>query len=66
MTYRLMLVHSEESYAVWCPASRGCCSQGDTREEALDNIRSAIQEWMAASDDLAHLEEESEQASVTV
>jgi predicted RNase H-like HicB family nuclease len=31
-----------ESYAVYCPELPGCCSCGDTEEEALDNIREAI------------------------
>jgi predicted RNase H-like HicB family nuclease len=66
MTYRVMLKHSEEGYAVWCPALRGCCSQGDTREEALANIKSAIQEWMEASDEVRQFEEETEQAEVAV
>lgn len=29
-------------YSVHCPALPGCSSQGDTLEEALDNIREAI------------------------
>jgi len=29
-------------YIVHCPALKGCWSQGDTIEEALDNIKEAI------------------------
>jgi len=29
-------------YVVHCPALKGCWSQGDTTEEALDNIKEAI------------------------
>lgn len=42
--YRVMLEPEEEGgYAVWVPALPGCVSQGETRDEALANIREAIQ-----------------------
>ena len=31
-----------ESYAAYCPELPGCCSCGDTEEEALANTREAI------------------------
>ncbi len=46
--YRVVLVKSDEGYSVSCPVLRGCHSQGATIEDALDNIKSAIQEWLAA------------------
>ena len=46
MQYRIRLIQSEEGWAVSCPALPGCHSQGDTREEAVENIKSAIQEWL--------------------
>jgi predicted RNase H-like HicB family nuclease len=52
MTYKVRLQESEEGYSVSCPGLPGCWSQGDTEEEALENIRSAIQEYLAAVDDL--------------
>ena len=48
MEYRVVLIESDEGFAVSCPALRGCHSQGDTREEALANIRDAIREWLDA------------------
>lgn len=51
MEYEIVLIESEEGFAVSCPALRGCHSQGDTREEALENIRIAIQEWLDAEAD---------------
>lgn len=48
MKYRITLVHSEEGWAVWCDDLPGCCSQGDTREEAVESIRSAIREYLDA------------------
>jgi predicted RNase H-like HicB family nuclease len=32
----------DDGYSVHCPALPGCVSQGDTREEALENIQEAI------------------------
>jgi predicted RNase H-like HicB family nuclease len=51
MKYRVLLIESEEGFAVSCPALRGCHSQGKTKEEALENIRAAITEWLAAEKD---------------
>jgi len=44
MEYRVILIESEEGFAVSCPALRGCHSQGRTKEEALENIHAAIRE----------------------
>ncbi len=48
MEYRVILVRSEEGFSVSCPALRGCHSQGSTEEEALENIKAAIREWLDA------------------
>ena len=48
MTYRVVLQHSEEGYSVSCPGLPGCWSQGATEVEALENIRIAIQDYLAA------------------
>ena len=52
MNYKVRLQESEEGYSVSCPGLPGCWSQGDTEEEALENIRIAIQEYLAAVDEL--------------
>jgi len=49
--YRVVLLESEEGYAASCPALRGCHSQGATEEEAIENIREAIREWLAGEED---------------
>jgi predicted RNase H-like HicB family nuclease len=41
-------IQSEEGYWVSCPSLRGCHSQGATLDEALENIKSAIREWLDA------------------
>ena len=48
MEYRVVLVQSEEGFAVSCPALCGCHSQGATMDEALENIKLAIREWLDA------------------
>jgi predicted RNase H-like HicB family nuclease len=48
MQYAVTLVQSEEGFAVWCEDLPGCASQGSTREEALENIRIAISEYLEA------------------
>jgi predicted RNase H-like HicB family nuclease len=46
--YRVALLSSEEAFSVSCPGLPGCWSQGATEDEALDNIRDAIREYLAA------------------
>ena len=46
MQYRIRLIQSEEGWAVSCPSLPGCHSQGATREEAVENIKIAIREWL--------------------
>ena len=48
MTYRVVLQQSEEGYSVFCPGLPGCWSQGATEQEALESIRSAIEEYLEA------------------
>lgn len=53
MNYKVLLRESEEGFSVSCPGLPGCWSQGDTEEEALQNIRVGIREYLAAVDDLS-------------
>jgi predicted RNase H-like HicB family nuclease len=52
MKYRVKLEKTDESYAVWCPGLPGCWSQGATEEEALENIKDAIETYLATVDEL--------------
>lgn len=48
MKYRVVLHPSEEGFAISCPGLPGCWSQGSTEEEALENIRVAIVEYLSS------------------
>ena len=52
MKYKIALHHTEEGYSVSVPGLPGCWSQGQTEEEALANIQDAIEEYLAARDEL--------------
>jgi predicted RNase H-like HicB family nuclease len=51
MRYKVVLQHSEEGIAASVPGLPGCWSQGADEKEALENIRSTIQECLAAVSD---------------
>jgi len=65
MNYRVVLVETDEGFSVSCPALPGCHSQGTTREEALANIREAIQLWLEVAEEDAQREPELAGARVT-
>lgn len=45
--YTVLLEREEDGgYHAFCPALKGCHSQGDTLDEALVNIREAIQAYL--------------------
>jgi antitoxin HicB len=50
MKFRVILEPDldDGGYLVTCPALPGCCSQGETREEALADIRDAIEGYLAS------------------
>jgi predicted RNase H-like HicB family nuclease len=52
MIYKVVLQKSEEGYSVHCPGLPGCWSQGDTEDDALENIQDAIREYLAVVDEL--------------
>ena len=56
MKWRVVLERDSETgdYAVWCPELPGCASAGENREEALRNIREAIELYLEPSDILLH------------
>jgi len=51
MKYKVAIFRSDEGISISVPALPGCWSEGDTLEEALENIKDAIREYLAALDD---------------
>jgi predicted RNase H-like HicB family nuclease len=50
MTLQVVIEHGEDGYfSAHCPALKSCWSQGRTREEALQNIREAIDLYLEPS-----------------
>jgi len=47
MKFKVVLEPQEEGgYTVYVPALPGCISEGDTREDALKNIKEAIELYL--------------------
>ena len=46
MKFKVVLYENEEGFAVGCPSLPGCWSQGETKEEALENIQIGIREFL--------------------
>ena len=67
MRLRVVLVPSEEGgYTVYVPSLPGCISEGDTREEALKNIREAIDLYLETTEDDLVFSEKAEQVEIAV
>ena len=47
MTYKVILIRHDEGYTVKVPELKGCISEGNTEAEALENIKDAIESWLA-------------------
>ncbi len=58
MNYEVVLIESDEGYAVHCPALPACWSQGATPDEAIENIRAAISEYLDYISDKVTLRKE--------
>ena len=61
MKLKIVLESSDEGgYTVYVPSLPGCISEGDTREEALANIREAIELYLDPTEDDYVPQEETE------
>ena len=67
MRFNVVLEVAEEGgYTVSVPSLPGCISEGETREEALKNIREAIELYLESKDEDITVSEGAELAEVTV
>jgi predicted RNase H-like HicB family nuclease len=67
MKVRVILVPAEEGgYTVYIPALPGCISEGDTREEALENIKEALALYLEPVEDDLVIEAEYELVDITL
>ena len=67
MHIKVILEPSQEGgYTATVPALPGCISEGDTREEALKNIREAIELYLEPVEDDANFASNAEQIEITV
>ncbi len=53
MRYKVNLKKTDEGYSVFVPGLPGCWSQGKTEEEALDNIKDAIEAYLETVEELS-------------
>ena len=54
LSYDVVLEPSEQGgYTVYVPALRGWGSEGDTEEEALENVKEAIALWLDSWEQIA-------------
>ena len=53
MKYKVNFKETDEGYAVWVPGLPGCWSQGQTEEEALENIKDAIHSYLETVEDIS-------------
>jgi predicted RNase H-like HicB family nuclease len=69
MIFHVTLESAEDGWVVAeCPALPGCVSQGKTEQEAIENIKEAINAWLWAEDQksLSALSKEKRRDSIVV
>jgi predicted RNase H-like HicB family nuclease len=57
MEYPVVLERDVEAggFVAYCPTLKGCVSQGETEDEALENIKDAIRTYLLSLEDLKKL-----------
>jgi predicted RNase H-like HicB family nuclease len=55
MRYKVVLEPSDEGFAVSVPGLPGCHSQGETEQDALNNICDALREYLEVVDELSRM-----------
>ena len=62
--FSTVIERDKDGYFAYCPELQGCYSQGETYEEALENIKDAIR--LHAEDRFSSREEIPERESISV
>lgn len=57
MKYKVVLHREPEGITVTVPGLPGCITEGDTEQEALENIKIAIREYLEVAAEIAQNEE---------
>ena len=67
MKLQVILEPSEDGgFTVYVPALPGCISEGNTKEEALANIREAIELYLEPVEDDASFSPNAEELEITI
>ena len=55
MNFKVIIEPDMESggYVAYCPTLRGCVSEGETTDEALENIKKAMKGYLLVLEELA-------------
>ncbi len=53
MKYKVNIQETEEGYSVSVPGLPGCWSQGATEEEAIENIKDAIETYLQTVEEIS-------------
>ena len=68
MNYRVIIEPDMESggYVSYCPTLRGCVSEGETIEEALENIKKAMRGYLLVLEEELAQKEDAEIYEVAI
>jgi len=65
MRFKVVLEEAEEGgYVIYVPSLQGCVSQGETKEEAVENIREAIEVYLDIDDAQIEAEIQNKRAEI--
>ncbi|KYK33029.1 MAG: type II toxin-antitoxin system HicB family antitoxin [Theionarchaea archaeon] len=65
MRFKVVLEEAEEGgYVIYVPSLPGCVSQGETKEEAVENIREAIEVYLDIDDAQIEAEIQNKRAEI--
>ena len=59
--YAVFQEEKEGGFSVWVPSLPGCCSQGETFEEALKNIKEAIELYLEEKPEIIEFGDEAKE-----